>query len=94
MEAAKEDEQHLEQAREAVKRVLLDTSAAVANDAANVFHLEGETFSWDLVRPDLVFVQDLPTPQTQPREDSKEHTSSTPPRALPLALPLPLPNAS
>ena len=41
MEAAKEAEQHLEQAREAVKRVLLDTSAAVANDAANVFQLEG-----------------------------------------------------
>ena len=44
MEAAKEAEQHLEQAREAVKRVLLIASAAVANDAANVFQLEGGGF--------------------------------------------------
>ena len=64
MEAVKEVEQHLEKAREAVKRVLLDTSVAVANDIANIFQLEGENFSWDLVRPDPPLVQDLLTPHT------------------------------
>ena len=81
----KKAEHHLEQAREAVKRVLLDAFAIVANDAANVFQLEGETFRWELVRPDPALLQDLLTPHTQTREASKGHTSFTPRPSLPLS---------